>query len=582
MDKGSGLLSSNVSTHLKAPPRLRLLVEWESPSRVFCRNLADFLLFRTTPAFKTSRLAPFWKDVFVDSGMPWWGLLESLLWHLLAVTAVLIFSQTWVSPKHFQARTATPSHISYYTPPPSFPALGSNPSRVRGRPAPRKDEAPHPMVSATRKRTRAINLRDIKMPGPGRPDVTSVPPPDALRTSSARSLQLPAAPPLSSVVGPSPAVSQTTSRRLSLPEGSVVAPPPSVEAVSGRHGIAVASAAVVAPPPMVQTPMRGVGDINIGHSEVVAPTPVLPMREQRAISGTGQASLGNSGTPVVPPPPSVQRSGIGADARASSVSGTGAQVIPPPPSVPSIGNSAGGGRMSSVSGTGGQVIPPAPSVGGADNSAGGGRLSPLPRAGLQVVPPPPSVQGGDNSAGGGRLSSPSGVGSQGVAPSPPAQEGGNAASERSVATGIHPAVAPPKTTENRLGPGTEELSVRLIGLALALPTSSYFTNYEVFIAERRMKHDQSQFIKLVYESLPYQRRLSEYPLNSSRVYKLRVRRDSSCDETLLQMTWPEGDPHPGSQYSADSPGLSANDRNSMLPCYRTTADDYRRAFSRGR
>src|SRR5438270_7941528 len=76
--------------------------------------------------------------------------------------------------------------------------------------------------------------------------------------------------------------------------------------------------------------------------------------------------------------------------------------------------------------------------------------------------------------------------------------------------------------------------------------------------------------------------LSEYALNSTKVFKLRAKRDQSCDESLLQMTWPEGDPHPGSQYSADSPGLSASDRNNMLPCYRTTADDYRKAISRGR
>jgi hypothetical protein len=137
-------------------------------------------------------------------------------------------------------------------------------------------------------------------------------------------------------------------------------------------------------------------------------------------------------------------------------------------------------------------------------------------------------------------------------------------------------------TENTLATVKEELSVRLIGLALSLPNSSYFANYEVFIAERRVKNAEAQLIKLVYESLPYQRRLSEYALNSMRVYKLRVRRDLSCDESLLQMTWPESDPHPGSQYSTDSPGLSANDRNNMLPCYRTTADDYRKALSHGR
>src|SRR6266480_3363328 len=129
MDKGSGFSTSNTSSRLKAQPRLRLLVGWESPPRIFCQNLVDLLLLRTTPVITTSRLAPFWKDVFVDSSMPWWGLLESLLWHLLAVTGVWIFSQASVSPKHFQARMASPSHISYYTPSPSFPALGNNPAR---------------------------------------------------------------------------------------------------------------------------------------------------------------------------------------------------------------------------------------------------------------------------------------------------------------------------------------------------------------------------------------------------------------------------------------------------------------------
>jgi hypothetical protein len=118
-------------------------------------------------------------------------------------------------------------------------------------------------------------------------------------------------------------------------------------------------------------------------------------------------------------------------------------------------------------------------------------------------------------------------------------------------------------------------------MALALPNSSYFSNYEVFIAEKRLRKDQAQLIKLVYVSLPYQRRLSEYSVDNSKVYKLRVSRDKTCDESLLQMTWPENDPHPDARNSADAPGLSANDRNGMLPCYRTTADDYRRAISRG-
>ena len=207
-------------------------------------------------------------------------------------------------------------------------------------------------------------------------------------------------------------------------------------------------------------------------------------------------------------------------------------------------------------------------------------MNSLAGVGAQVVPPPPSIPGAENSTGNGRLSSLSSGGPQGEGPS--TREGGNSASGASGATDAHETVPPPPVKEDRLGTGTEELSVRLIGPALSLPSSSYFANYEVFIAERRLKKNQLQFIKLVYESLPYQRRLSEYALNSTKVFRLRAKRDQSCDESLLQMTWPEGDPHPGSQYSADSPGLSASDRNNMLPCYRTTADDYRKAISRGR
>ena len=383
--------------------------------------------------------------------------------------------------------------------------------------------------------------------------------------------------------------------------------------------------------------MRNVGDIAIGRSKVVEPSPQLPM-SARTLSGTERANLGNASVSVVPPPPSVQHFGGVAGGRVGSFSRSGAQVVPPPPSVQSAGNSPGSGRTNSLSGAGMRVIPPPPSVQGAGNSPRSGRMNSLPGAGMQVIPPPPSVQSAGNSPGSGRVNSLSGAGAQVVPPSPSVQGAGNSpgsgrmnslagvgaqvvppppsipgaenstgngrlsslssggpqgegpsTQERGTspsgapgATDIHETVPPQPVKENGLGPGTEELSVRLIGPALSLPSSSYFANYEVFIAERRLKKDQLQFIKLVYESLPYQRRLSEYALNSTKVFKLRAKRDQSCDESLLQMTWPEGDPHPGSQYSADSPGLSASDRNNMLPCYRTTADDYRKAISRGR
>jgi len=134
--------------------------------------------------------------------------------------------------------------------------------------------------------------------------------------------------------------------------------------------------------------------------------------------------------------------------------------------------------------------------------------------------------------------------------------------------------------EARPEPPTEEMPLRLIGLAMALPNSSYFSNYEVYIAERKLRKNLTELVKLVYVYLPYQRRLSEYGVDQSKVFRLLVSRDHSCDESLMQMTWPEADRPPDAQNAADAPGLTAADKKSMLPCYRTTADDYRKAMAR--
>src|SRR5207245_1439661 len=247
-----------------------------------------------------------------------------------------------------------------------------------------------------------------------------------------------------------------TARRRGLPQGSVVAPPPEVKAVSLRRGIITPNAGVVGPPPTVNGSIRKVGDINIGQSGIVEPSPQLPMHEQHTFSGMPQATLGSLATSVVPPPASVQSPGTLAGRRVSSLSSTGPQVVPPAPSVQGAGNSGTGESAMAMS------IPP-----------------------LVTSPSRPVI---DNSRG---------------------------------------------PVENPRGQVTEEMAIRLIGLALALPSSSYFSNSEVFIAERRSSKVASQLIKLVYVSLPYQRRLSEYGLSNSRVYKLRVSRDRTCDESLL-------------------------------------------------
>ena len=556
--------SSSLSAHLKAVPRLRLLLELEPAHRVFFRNLADVLLFRSMPPVATmSRPAPFWRDVFVCSGVPWPWMLGSTLSHMIVIAAMLILSQWWAQREPLQHRRGFyRSYVSYYMPSPSFPALRSSASRVRALPK-RKPESAHQAVTrvAPEPTRKIIRPPDIKGTESAPPNIVASNPTHSPMPLSSNKLTLPAVP--NSVVASLSDLSYATARRRGLPQGSVVAPPPEVKAVSLRRGIITPNAGVVGPPPNVNGSIREVGDINIGQSGIVEPSPQLPMHEQHTFSGIPQAILGNSATSVVPPPASVQSAGTLADRHVSSLSSTGLQVVPPAPSVRDMGSSARDGHVSSLSSTSLQVVPPPPSVQGAGNFAGDGSVRSLSNTGLQVVPPAPSVQDTGNSGTGGRA----------------------------IAMSIPPVVTSPSRpvidnsrgpVENPRGPVKEEMAIRLIGLALALPSSSYFSNYEVFIAERRISKIASQLIKLVYVSLPYQRRLSEYGLSNPRVYKLRVSRDRTCDESLLQMTWPETDPHPGSQSSTDSPGLSPNDRNGMLPCYRTTADDYRRALSRGR
>lgn len=131
--------------------------------------------------------------------------------------------------------------------------------------------------------------------------------------------------------------------------------------------------------------------------------------------------------------------------------------------------------------------------------------------------------------------------------------------------------------EDSAGPGPQELPIRLIGLALALPSSSYFSNYEVYIAERRFSKDKSQLIKLVYESRPYQKRVSEYGMNETKIYKLRMTRDSACDEAATAVL---GTRNSEMQGSSTRRSLASIDPNATLPCYRTTVDDYRKALAR--
>jgi hypothetical protein len=133
-------------------------------------------------------------------------------------------------------------------------------------------------------------------------------------------------------------------------------------------------------------------------------------------------------------------------------------------------------------------------------------------------------------------------------------------------------------------PRKEPIEVRLIALAVAYPRSSFFANDEVFIAEQELGNEESRFIKLVYDFLPYEPPLSSYGLDYSLVHRVRAIRDTTCDESLWQMRSlferereSEG-MNADWKYAVDSPIADLDRRQARLRCYRTTSDDYERAL----
>ena len=357
---------------------------------------------------------------------------------------------------------------------------------------------------------------------------------------------------------------------------------------------------------------------------MVPPAPAIGGRVFRAGGGRGGHSARGNGSEVIGPAPSLGSGVILARGNGSTLGGGGTQVVGPAPSLEGTGRLGGGGGKSDFGTINGGAVAPAPGVGEMAVHGGGGHgrgFGSLTGDGTQVVAPAPTLassgvgtgtggNGGTGFAnlgsqvlppglGGGQGTGPGGVagagsggnGSNGSAAGP----GGNGSGEGSSGSGTRtmagltggtaigggsgqastPIIssAVPKHTVPDLPAGkTEVVPLRVVQLALALPMSSFFSNYEAFVAERSVNRNTSQLIKLVYIFLPYERRLTEIGVNTSKTFHLRVTRDPSCDESLISMTWPEG----------EAPGKPAESDKEKLPCYRTTADDYRKAWEKSR
>ncbi|HEY1265498.1 MAG TPA: TonB family protein [Terriglobales bacterium] len=338
----------------------RLLPEIDSWYRVFFTNLRDVIWPEHVPPLRLlSWPAAPWPDVFVHRPLPWWGLLESIALHLAVVVAV-VWAVPFLPKESLTETQSVFQHhdVIYYTPSEYLPPLdtGQSPSAEEAKGEP--ERAAQAIISvppeADNRRQTIVTpsniklTQDVPLPNIVAWTPTPVQVPIAATAKKTAELKIPAL--NESVVAPAPDVNQMTRRQAPTFDSPVARPRPEVEGTARTPVVLAGETTVVAPPPTVAgANTRRLGDINMGHADVVAPAPRLPVAEQRTIAGVSNSSAGGGPT-VVAPPPSMAGAGIS--------SGGGGRIIalnvrPAPPSA-SAEIPSGNRRGTFAAGPGGQ------------------------------------------------------------------------------------------------------------------------------------------------------------------------------------------------------------------------------------
>ncbi len=318
MKPASALLESTSESGLEARSAPAFLINLEPWHRVFFHNLGD--LFRPrqrTPFLVSSRPGAFWPDVFVTSRLPWSRFAQSAICHVAVIVALWGSVRLWPQPPQVLDRPVfTRSDVIYYAPSEYLPPLDTG---GRRRPLPRKGEPEHsaqPIISVPAEadnRTQTIVTpsdiklnHDVPLPNIVAWSQNKAQPAMPLAsTTTAANLRIPAFP--VTAVAPAPEAMPANRQQAPTLSQTAVAPSADVTAESSRT-LRAPQAAIVQPPPSVDAAsQRNLGDINIGHSQVVAPAPELPVAEQYAAPGRTQTTLGGgAGSAAVPPAPSIQ------------------------------------------------------------------------------------------------------------------------------------------------------------------------------------------------------------------------------------------------------------------------------------
>ncbi len=291
------------------PPvaELRLLVEPEPWSRVFAQNLRAF--FRRPEVFNQQSTIvshqsslPFWHDVFVDRGLPWHRFLQSGAFHVLTLAAIWAGSRLFALQPHATAQPVfTHADVVYYSPSEYLPPLDTRRSNSVHTRKPDPEYSAQPIISvpseADNRSQTIVTPPDIQLQH------------DVALPNIIALLGTPQRP-----IAPAPAVPASEISRLAQQmeqmERSVIAPPPDLQPVSQKT-LQLPEPAVIAPPPAAEAASaRGLGDLNIARSSVIAPAPQLSLNqqgldEQRAVPGRSSTSLSGHSPEIIAPPPSL-------------------------------------------------------------------------------------------------------------------------------------------------------------------------------------------------------------------------------------------------------------------------------------
>src|SRR6266446_6382081 len=301
MKPASVLLESTPEPVPKAASAPAFLVDLPAWHTVFFRNLFD--LFRPgqrAPFKPSSPPGSFWPDVFVTSRLPWSRFGLSVLGHGAAIAAILGSIQFWPQrPQVVSAPAFNRADVIYYAPSEYLPPFDTGGTR---KPLPQKGEpayAPQPIISvppeADNRSQTIVTPSDIKLnhdvplPNIVAWSQNKAQPAMPLASTATPNLRIPTLP----VAAVAPAPETMPANRQPAPTFSqaAVAPPADVSAESSRT-LRGPQAAIVQPPPSVDAAsQRSLGDINIGHSQVVAPAPELPVAEQYAAAGRTHTGL---------------------------------------------------------------------------------------------------------------------------------------------------------------------------------------------------------------------------------------------------------------------------------------------------